>query len=39
MSDRTGNLPAKRDEEPPDRRLLLQKVLELETMRVAASNK
>lgn len=39
MSDRTGNLPAKRDEEPHDLRLLLEKVLELETMRVAASNK
>ena len=42
MSDESGNLPAKRDDQPPDLRALvelLSKTLELETTRVAASTK
>lgn len=42
MSDETGNLPVKRDEQPPDLRVLVElvsKALELETTRVAVSTK
>ena len=42
MSDEPGNLPAKRDEQPPDLRVLVElvsKALELETTRVAVSTK
>ena len=42
MSDETGNLPARRDEPPPDLRVLVElvsKALELETTRVAVSTK
>ena len=42
MSDETGNLPANRDEQPPDLRVLVElvsKALELETTRVAVSTK
>jgi len=42
MSDETGNLPAKRAEQPPDLRILVElvsKALELETTRVAVSTK
>ena len=42
MSDETSNLPAKRDEQSPDPRVLVElvsKALELETQRVAVSTK
>ena len=42
MSDEPGNLPAKRDDQPPDLRVLVElvsKALELETTRVAASTR
>ncbi|MDE2763653.1 MAG: hypothetical protein OXQ94_04640 [Gemmatimonadota bacterium] len=42
MSDETGDLPTRRDERPPDLRVLVDlvsKALELETTRVAVSTK